>query len=100
LTSEEATPALNDCLEALYEELGTLPPAVGTVTVKLDVTGETGKVTDLAFLANTLVARPSGAVDPEDVTQATLACIAQHLAAACFPTSPGHTAITIPLTFA
>ncbi|KAL4859895.1 putative dolichyl-diphosphooligosaccharide--protein glycosyltransferase subunit 3B [Chlorella vulgaris] len=67
LTSEEATPALNDCLETLYEELGTLPPAVGTVTVKLDVAGRTGKVTDLAFLANTLVARPSGAADPEDV---------------------------------
>lgn len=101
LSEEAATPALNACLDGLYAALGTLPPAVGVVSLRLHVAGASGRVVDLHWLANTLVARPQAGEDPEDVCGATLATIAEHLLAAAFPPSAdgGDTHITLPFIF-
>lgn len=101
LSEEAATPALNACLDGLYAVVGTLPPAVGVVSLRLHVAGDTGRVADLRWLANTLVARPQAGEDPEDVCGATLATIAEHLLAATFPPSAdgGDTHITLPFIF-
>lgn len=101
LSEEAATPALNACLVGLYAALGTLPPAVGVVTLRLRVAGATGRVADLHWLANTLVARPQAGEDPEDVCGVTLVAIAEHLLAAAFPPSAdgGDTHITLPFIF-
>ena len=100
LGEEEATPALNACLDLLYAALGELPPVVGTVTLRLQVAAE-GKVADLHWLGNTLVARPQGVPpgEPWEAVDASLACIAEHCLAASFPTSDGPTAITLPFVF-
>ena len=101
LGEEEATPALNGCLDELYAALGELPPVVGTVTLRLEVAAE-GKVGDLRWLANTLVARPQGVApgdEPWEAVDASLACIAEHCLAARFPPSGGPTAITLPFVF-
>ncbi|EFN57722.1 hypothetical protein CHLNCDRAFT_51000 [Chlorella variabilis] len=100
LREEEATPALNACLDVLFEALSTLPPSVGTVTLQLTVEGS-GRVADICWKANTLVARPQSGEAPTVVTEATLACIAEHLLRAQFPPSHdgGCTAITLPFVF-
>lgn len=100
LSEEEATPALNACLEGLYAALAALPPAVGVVTLRLEV-GPSGQPADIAWLANTLVARPQAGEEPQDVCDATLACIAEHLFGASFPASAdeGATAVTMPFVF-
>ena len=105
LSEEAATPALNACLEELYAALGQLPPVVGTVSLRLQVDGASGAVRDLAWLANTLVARPQGLdaehPEPEDAVQHTLATIAEHCLGLRLPPSPdgGDTAITLPVVF-
>lgn len=101
LSEEDATPALNECLDELYEALGGLPPVVGVVTLRLDIAGDSGRVADIKWLANTLVARPQGGGDPQEATQETLATIAEHCFRASFPASGdgGATAITLPFVF-
>ena len=97
----EATPALNACLDELYSALQQLPPVVGTVTLRLQVAPD-GKVADVRWLANTLVARPQGVPpgeEPWEAVVATLACIAEHCFAARFPPSGGPTAVTLPFVF-
>ncbi len=101
LGEEEATPALNACLDALYAALGELPPVVGTVTLRLEVAAG-GKVSGLQWLTNTLVARPQGVQpgdEPWEAVDASLACIAEYCLAAKFPSSDGLTAITLPFVF-
>lgn len=101
LGEEAATPALNACLEGLYAALRELPPVVGTVTLRLEVAGDTGHVRDLEWLANTLVARPQGGEEPWEAVQGTLATIAQHCLALRLPPSSDRcaTAITLPFVF-
>lgn len=102
LSEEEATPALNELLGELYSALGGLPPVVGCVSLRLLVAGDTGRVRDIQWLANTLVGRPQGGSDPWEAVQETLACIAEHcFEQARFPASrdgqPTH--ITLPFVF-
>lgn len=101
LSEEDATPALNACLGELYEALAVLSPVVGVVTLRLDIAGDSGRVADIQWLANTLVARPQGGGDPADATQDALAAIAEHCFRARFPPSGdgGATAITLPFVF-
>ena len=101
LSEEEATPGLNACLDELYRALAALPPATGTVTLRLEVAGDNGRVSDIQWLASTLVARPQAGQEPWEVTDATLATIAQHCFRARFPPSAdgGGTAITLPFVF-
>jgi hypothetical protein len=101
LSEEAATPALNECLQGLYAELGSLPPAVGTVTLRLEVEGPSGRVVDLRWLADTLVARPQGGQEAWEAHDASLACIAGHLLAARFPPSGAAepSFVTLPFIF-
>ncbi|PSC67839.1 Oxoglutarate iron-dependent dioxygenase [Micractinium conductrix] len=103
LSEEAATPALNACLQGLYAALGGLPPVVGVVTLRLAVE-PSGHVADIAWLANTLVARPQGVAAgeaPDEPCQATLATIAEHLLVARFPSNAdgGETVVTLPFVF-
>ena len=74
---------------------------MGTVTLRLEVAGDTGRVADIRWLACTLVARPQAGEEPEDVVGATLAAIAEHCLAAQFAPSAcgGPSAITLPFVF-
>jgi len=46
----ECSEVLNKTLPALFEELGTLPRALGSLSVRLTVDGATGRVSGLAWL--------------------------------------------------
>ena len=98
LAEEAATPALNALLGPLYAELAALAPVVGVVTLRLAVAAD-GRVRDLEWLANTLVARPQGGGDPCEAVEATLATIAEHCFAARFPPAPGGSELTLPFVF-
>lgn len=99
LSEEEATPALNDVLDELYLELGQLPRGSGTVTVRLTISGQDGRVTQLDWLTDTLIPVP-GEVDPTDARDAILSAIVEYLVGATFPVcANGNTEITLPFIF-
>jgi len=72
------------------------------VTLRLEIDGHSGRVADIRWRANTLVARPQAGEPPREVCEATLATLAEHLfAAGPFPPSADGqaTAITLPFLF-
>ena len=95
MSQEEATSVLNAALDSLYEELSTLPPVVGTVTVRLRVMA-TGDVQEMTILTNTIVARYS-----EDDIDVIFDCIRGNMLAVQFPchSSGTPTDITLPFVF-
>jgi hypothetical protein len=85
-----------------------LPAVLGTLTVRLTVSGATGGVASLDFLADTLVVRPGQLVTDDDgdpLPDSAARAAVQHavrdgLAAAAFPPCEGgDTFITYPFVF-
>lgn len=102
LTKAEAAPVVAACQAAIHSALGDPAPAAGTVTVRLEVCGRTGAVTDIKWLLNTLrVADQLGSAPPWLVLERQLGTIAEHCCAARFPPSGdgGDTQVTLPLVF-
>lgn len=84
-----------------------LPPASGTVVVRLEVAGDSGRVTSLRWLVNTLVGPPpinsklGRSAPPWAVTEAALQAIGECCAGARLPPSSdgGGSSITLPFVF-
>jgi hypothetical protein len=93
----------------MFEQLQALPQVTGTITMQLRVSGETGTVTYVKFLADTLVALPaaaadlglgSGLLDSKTIRGAVQHVIQDSLMEAEFPEcEEGDTVITLPLVF-
>jgi hypothetical protein len=109
LDEQEAMDALNTALEPLLEALGDLPPVLGTLSLRFKVSGSDGSVSDVEFLADTLVVLPQGwtgqGYGEEGLSAAGVRAAVQHTAKehmldASFPTcKEGDTLITLPLVF-
>jgi hypothetical protein len=108
LEEEDALEPLNAALEPLFETLQALPPVLGIISVRLTVSGATGNVTDVSFLADTLVVPPAaaggelggGLLDAATVRGAVQHTIVDSLKQADFPMcEEGDTLITLPLVF-
>lgn len=108
LDEEDALEPLNEVLEPMFETLQALPPVLGTTSVRLRVSGDTGRVADVAFLADTLVAPPAaaggelggGLLDAATIRGAVQHTVVDHLKQGEFPTcEEGDTLITLPLVF-
>jgi hypothetical protein len=95
-----ATDVLNHTLEALYEELGQLSMACGTLILRIHITHQ-GTVESINVLANTLKCRHPQSLD--DAMVSILTCVSEHLetmsfSAAMTPEALSAT-ITLPLIF-
>lgn len=108
LEEEDALEPLNAALEPMFETLQALPPVLGTMSVRLTVSGATGSVTDVSFLADTLVAPPAaaggelggGLLDAATIRGAVQHTVVDSLKQAEFPMcEEGDTLITLPLVF-
>lgn len=109
LDEAEALQHLNDALLPMFDQLQALPPVLGTISMQLKVSGETGAVTDVRFLADTLIALPAaagdyglgpGLMDSSVIRGAVQHSIKDHLMDATFSKcSEGDTVITLPLVF-
>lgn len=109
LDEQEAMDALKTALEPLLEALGDLPPVLGTLSLRFKVSGSDGSVSDVEFLADTLVVLPQGwtgqGYGEEGLSAAGVRAAVQHTAKehmldASFPTcKEGDTLITLPLVF-
>ncbi len=104
IDEEIATDMLNNTLADLYEGLGQLSMACGTLILRLSISHQ-GTVDSIRVLANTLKFRPQSLEDPEDAMVSTLSCVAHHLETmslhtACNMSQEGSSAtITLPLIF-
>ncbi|KAK9906601.1 hypothetical protein WJX75_004764 [Coccomyxa subellipsoidea] len=101
LDEAAATEALDSVLSPLYEELGELRQCLGTLVVRFTVSGETGQVSNLRLLTDTLVHVPSDP-DPDrlSVRDKVFGAIDHDISHAEFPPcQQGDTEITLPFVF-
>lgn len=98
---------LNECLKDINVELQNMPPAVGTLSMRLHVSAE-GEVESVDWLTDTLVPIPGAPVlaldgacvePPEDARALILEVIVDNLAKLKFPASGDRSEITIPFLF-
>lgn len=90
---ERACGALNEGLAGLMEELAGLPPATGTLTARLSVSGATGRVDHVTWLTDTVVPVWAGArgdrgedgTGTGDLRAEILGAARRHLSAIVFP---------------
>jgi hypothetical protein len=100
LTFEQASEAVNACMEDFSAAAETLPEATGTLVFALSIS-PLGAVTEATILSNTLVIRPwAVGLHEEDVLRARL----QHAALKIFksykyPKADGSSKLTMPLIF-
>ena len=109
LAPEQVEPPLAQCMQAIHDALASMPPATGTLSVRLTVNGPTGKVAHVDWLSDTLVPIPGAPVlaldgacvePPEDARMLILETIVEHIAQAHFPSSEdGDTEVTVPFVF-
>jgi hypothetical protein len=108
LPERAALGALNAALEPMLEQLQALPRVLGTLSTRLVVSGSSGRVTRVQFLADTLVAPPAaageelggGLLEPATIRGAVHHTVRDHLLAAAFPPCDGgDTTLTLPLVF-
>lgn len=91
---------LNEALEEVFDTLEGAHPCTGTLTLRIDVRGADGSVSDVTFLADTLVPLPSLDVEPSAVRAEIQHVVKDCLAAAVFPESAsGDSSITLPIVF-
>jgi hypothetical protein len=92
----------------MFETLQALPPVLGTMSVRMTVSGASGAVTNVDFLADTLVAPPAaaggelggGLLDAGTIRGAVQHTVVGALKQAEFPMcDEGDTLITLPLVF-
>ncbi|EIE23883.1 hypothetical protein COCSUDRAFT_28507 [Coccomyxa subellipsoidea C-169] len=102
LDEEAATETLDSVLSELYEELGSLPQCLGTIVIRFTVSGETGQVSNLRCLTDTLVHVPTDP-DPDglSVRDQVFDAIHHHISqrAEFPPCQQGDTSITLPFVF-
>ena len=98
---------LSECLESINDSLQTMPPAVGTLSIRLHVTPE-GNVHSVDWLTDTLIPVPGAPVlaldgacvePPEDARALILEVIVETIAKLDFPAAEAETQITIPFLF-
>jgi hypothetical protein len=94
---QEASDALNAALGPCFEALAEAPPALGVLAVRIRVRG--GETVSLEALSDTLVARPGGGAEPEEVREEILAAIQEALDGCVWPASETETVITMPFVF-
>jgi hypothetical protein len=111
LEEEEALESLNEALEPLLDALQELPPVLGTLSVRLVVSGLDGSVNDVVFLADTLVVLPQGwtgegygedSLNEQQVRASVHHAVREYLMQGEFPVAgeeEGDTLITLPLVF-
>uniref|UniRef100_A0A7S1XJ81 Fe2OG dioxygenase domain-containing protein n=2 Tax=Erythrolobus australicus TaxID=1077150 RepID=A0A7S1XJ81_9RHOD len=105
LSEEQATDALQDALDPLFERLAELPLAIGVLTLRLHIDGTDGSVRNVEGpLTDTLVARPQTLAEHEDpaaVREEIWAAVLDAMSSARFPASAdgGDSWITLPLVF-
>lgn len=95
----EAAPVLEAAMATLHAALAKLPPAAGTVALRLQVVGD-GRVTGLQWLCNTLIAEPQRrSTQPWMVVDSILAAVAESCTSLRFPpsTDGGSSEATLPL---
>ncbi|CAG9466421.1 unnamed protein product [Pedinophyceae sp. YPF-701] len=99
----EASDALNAALGPLFAELGQMPRAYGTLTVRLTIDGGTGEVDGLEWLTDTLMPDRGECLDVEDVRAQVLDVVEARLMTAQMPAredgSDESWCITLPLVF-
>lgn len=109
LPEAAASRTLSRAMTPLLLELEQLPRVRGMLTLRLEVSGADGTVSNLELLADTLVALPaaaadfglgSGLLEAATVRGAVQHSIVQRLGAVRFPAcADGDTRITLPLLF-
>jgi len=103
IDEEGATDVLNQGLPSLYEELGKLPAACGTVTLRLVINSTNQSIEDVRMLTNTLKIRPQSLSDPSSGLKSILECIYRHVSALRFDrpglVGQGGASITLPFIF-
>ncbi|MEW5302461.1 MAG: hypothetical protein WDW36_005243 [Sanguina aurantia] len=102
LAAEAAEAGLQDAMQLMFEGLAELPSATGVLTVRMEVSGATGAVTAVKFLADTLMAVPTdGEIYQPTATRAAIQhLVSDTLIAARFPkTRGGDSSITLPIVF-
>lgn len=108
LEEGDALEPLNAALQPMFETLQALPPVLGTMSVRMTVSGASGAVTQVDFLADTLVAPPAaaggelggGLLDAGTIRGAVQHTVVDALKQADFPMcDEGDTMITLPLVF-
>lgn len=101
--------ALDRVLQDMMAELQALPAVLGILTARLRVGGATGRVQDVAFVADTMVVPPAaaggdlggGLLEASTVRGAVQHTVAQHLQGLQLPPCDdgADTLITLPLVF-
>ena len=111
LEEEEALESLNEALEPLLDALQDLPPVLGTLSVRIVVSGLDGSVKDVEFLADALVVLPQGwtgdgygeeGLSEQQVRALVHQTVRLGLMQGEFPVAgeeEGDTRITLPLVF-
>lgn len=103
-----AVESLNEALDPIFEDLEELPLVLGTLTVRIHISGADGRVTDVEFLADTLIVRPGQLITDDDgdpLPSSAARAAVQHvirdrLMAAQFPPCDGgDTRVTYPFVF-
>lgn len=100
LTEQEAGPAVRGALQRLQAALGQLAArAAGTVTLRLQVSGATGRVQTLDWLTNTLIAQPARGREPWRDVDEVLALIGEQCLDLQLPVSAdgGDSWLTLPV---
>lgn len=104
LTADEATEPLNDALAQVYPALEDVGRVTGVLTVRLHVSGESGRIVRIVALTDTLIADPNDfdvgdeGVE-EDARGGVLEAVQKGCRGAEFPTAEEDTFITVPFVF-
>ena len=95
-----AEETINERLAALFGELEQLPPCLGTLVVRMDISGKDGAVRSVRPLTDTVVVRPCGA-DAEEVRAQVMAEIGDALGTLWFDGAIGaeDSEIVLPIVF-
>lgn len=104
LSAEAATEPLNEALAEVYPALEAVGRVTGVLTVRLQVSAETGEVVGIAALTDTLIPDPNDiGVDEEgveeDVRADVLNAVRQGCQGARFPPAGEDTFVTVPFVF-
>eukprot|EP00238_Polyblepharides_amylifera_P009191 CAMPEP_0196590912 /NCGR_PEP_ID=MMETSP1081-20130531/67937_1 /TAXON_ID=36882 /ORGANISM="Pyramimonas amylifera, Strain CCMP720" /LENGTH=394 /DNA_ID=CAMNT_0041914137 /DNA_START=56 /DNA_END=1240 /DNA_ORIENTATION=+ len=99
LEAEDAGAHLDLALDRLYGELAQANPAFGVVTVRMEVSGKEGSVTELQLLTDTLIGDPVSGVEDLFVREEILSIIYTNLKSVVFPPAVGDSSITLPFVF-
>jgi len=99
LEPEDCAEALDQALDGLFDQLESVATALGTLTVRVHVSGESGLVESVTLLTDGLVVPPSVRMEAAEVREEILYIVYTNLKPAQFPTAAEDSFITIPFVF-